>query len=43
MRIRSGHLFLNVAMHLIEVTQGRIYCGSQLRGGVYLGGDVITE
>lgn len=43
MRIRAGHLFINVAMHLIEVTQGRIYCGSQFGGAVYHGENVMTE
>lgn len=43
MRIRVGHLFLDVAMHLIEVAQGRIYCGSQFGGMVHHGEDVMTE
>lgn len=44
MRIRVDYLcFIDGVMYLTEVTEERIYCGSQFEGAVYHGGDVMTE
>lgn len=42
-RIRSGHLYIDVATYLTAVTQGRIYRGSQFEDAVYHGGDIMRE